>query len=257
MKSNIKFPENELNQYKENQKLLDEWVKHLKNNTTYQKYSTDYFVRDGFFPNYYNQKLKILYIGIEPRDLSGCDYIDFVYHGYKNNGIGRKPLNNSKFHRLMLKIAYGLINDFLEWEKIPNPYPDISNNFGSKNGISFAIMELSKYSNDTGKRDKVIHQIQNFIRISKNAKKNYWNEQIRIFNPDLIISMQLAGHLHELGKLDRIKKAKLPKPSVYELNVEHKKIKIIDTYHFSNNWKIRNEKAFYNSIMNTVKSLFL
>jgi hypothetical protein len=252
MKDEIRklFPENEQTYYDENKKLLDEWKTYIQDKKIVHKDGANGFVPDGFFPYYYKQKIKILYIAVESRQLSGCNYIDMVYRGFKNNKIGQKGINGSVFFRKLLKITYGIENDFLDWNKIPKA-SEITQKYLGENGISFAIMELSKLSNDNPSRHKNIKQINNFIAISKNESRNFWNEQIKILNPHYIISMNLVGHLHELGDITDKQKNDTP-PSIYSLSLGgNKSVKIIDTYHFSNSVE---EKWFYESIVEIIKS---
>jgi hypothetical protein len=245
-----KFPKNELAYYDENLKLLNEWKTYIQDKKIIHKDGANGFVPDGFFPYYYKQKIKILYIAVESRQLSGCNYIDMVYDGFKNNKIGHKSIDGSVFFRKLLKITYGIENGFMDWNKIPEA-SEITQKHWGESGISFAIMELSKISNDNPSRHKNKKQINNFIAVSKNEARNFWNEQIKILNPNYIISMNLQGHLHNLGNITAIQKNKIP-PSVYSLSVGNgTPIRIIDAYHFSHSVE---EKWFYDSIIKHIKN---
>ena len=50
------------------------------------------FVSYGFYPYYTKQKYHILFVGREPRGLSGCDYIQALYENdyVKGAGSGRE-----------------------------------------------------------------------------------------------------------------------------------------------------------------------
>jgi hypothetical protein len=245
-----KFPEEENNYYDENLKLLNDWKAYIQDKKIIHKDGINAFIPDGFFPYYYKQKPRILYIAVESRQLSWCNYIDMVYGGFQNNKIGHKDIDGSVFFRKLLKITYGIENNFMEWDKIPEA-SRITRDFGQKGGISFAIIELSKISNDNSSRHKNKKQINNFIAISKNETRNFWNDQIKILNPDYIISMNLQGYLHNLGHITPIEKNKIP-PNIYSLSLgENKLVKIIDAYHFSYSVE---ENWFYKSIIKHIKN---
>jgi len=245
-----KFPEDEKTYYDENKKLLDEWKAYIKDKKIVHKYGINGFVDDGFYPYYYLQEIKILYLAIESRGISGGNYIDIV--NFKDDKIGKQHINSNGFFRKLLKITYGIKNNFMEWDKIPDA-SEIKNNFGRKDGISFAIMELSKFSNDNLSPDKNKKQIKKFISISKNETRNFWNEQIKILNPDYIISMNLRGNLNVLGKITSTENQRNKKHSrVHSLCIGNgKSVKIIDTYHFRYSVE---DKWFYNSIVELIKN---
>lgn len=261
----ILYPPNEESYKIENDKLLYEWRAYIKNNEGENpKYPSNRFVFDGFYPYYYSQKSKILFIGKESRGLAGSNYIDVLYKVFKTDKTItmrrkgkaiKKSIDGSPFHKHMLKIAYGLLNNSMEWKKIPKAIKiaDIS---GVENGISFAFMNFSKFDNVTKIRNEQKKQIEYFVKISKTAPKNYWNEQIKLLAPDIIITMNLSYLLHELElKKDDFKRFVpkcLPKEAgVYSIIFGDKEIKIIDTYHFSSTEV--NDTHFYQLICNALK----
>jgi hypothetical protein len=142
-----KYSENEIPLFEENQNLMFEWSNYISNKKIFEGYSSDDFVKDGFYPNYISQKYKILYIGVESRGISGSDYIDVLYHAYKENCIGGRSINSksNQIHNLMFQITYGIENNFLDFGKIP-PASDISKDFGTKNGISCIKLRISSVS---------------------------------------------------------------------------------------------------------------
>jgi hypothetical protein len=103
----------------------------------FEDYKYEDITTYGIYPNYSQQKLKILFIGREARGLSGCDYIDMLFSAYKGKNIGGTHINQSSFHRRMLKVAYYLNNPDSLLENIPSA-SDISETFGSPSGVSFA-----------------------------------------------------------------------------------------------------------------------
>ena len=46
----------------------------------------------------------------------------------------------------MLRIAYGINNGLIDWNKIPHA-TTIADTFGKENGLSFAFVNISKFSN--------------------------------------------------------------------------------------------------------------
>ena len=69
----------------------------------------DDMVFDGFYPHYFNQAKRILFIARESRDIPGANYINQLIEAYRNKKpIGKRYINGSKFHRLMIRIAYGV-----------------------------------------------------------------------------------------------------------------------------------------------------
>jgi hypothetical protein len=85
--------------------------------------------------------------------------------------------------------------------------------------------------------------------MSQNEERNFWNDQIKILNPDLIIAMNLNSHLKYLGNIAIINDKNYPRE--YTPNVGHRKITLIDTYHFS---YLKSSKTyFYDPITNILK----
>lgn len=249
----LEYPQNEQVFYKRNNEILNEWNKYISDKKIIDGYNPDSFVTDGFYPYYYSQKIKILYIAKESRGLSGCDYIETLYDAYKENQINNLHIDNRKrrFHNRMFRITYGIEHGFLSWDEIPCA-SELTQDFATKNGISFAFMELSKFSNETEHFATYIPLVNNFIEISKNEHRNFWNDQIRNLDPDIIITMRLLGSLNALGPVTVIDNKKYPRE--YSLNVGEKDIKIIDTYHFSY-WKEDPNKCFYRPIIDIVRKM--
>ncbi len=125
--------------------LLSEWKKIV---CTEQSYS-ELFVEDGFYPFYTQQPVKILFVGREALGMAGLNYVDVLFDAYKNKTVGEKSLDEYKFHRLLFSIAYGIIRRETDWKKIPYA-SELADNFGTQGGISFAFMNLSKFSNESG-----------------------------------------------------------------------------------------------------------
>ncbi|MDR1245929.1 MAG: hypothetical protein LBK57_02745 [Clostridiales Family XIII bacterium] len=245
-----KFPESERAYYEANSKLLRDWKSCISDEMAAKGYSSDVFVTDGFYPYYYSQKTKVLFIAAECTGLSGRDYIEIIYGAYKENRIGdpSQHINQYKFHERMFRITYGINNNFPEWDQIPRP-SELTTDFGAGEGVSFAFMELSKFSNDTGRYQKNFKAINDFVGMSQNEERNFWNDQIKILNPDLIIAMNLNSYLNCLGNITVIYDKNCPRE--YTLDVGHKKITLLDTYHFS---YLKGAKThFYDPIVSILK----
>ena len=82
------------------EKLFREWNEHFRNNaSTLKKHVPDDLVFDGFYPYYFSQKMRILFVGREGRYLKGGNYIDCILEAYTDyKMIGSQHLNCNKFH---------------------------------------------------------------------------------------------------------------------------------------------------------------
>jgi hypothetical protein len=266
---NLLFPPSE--HYKQQQiaALMADWEKELsKAKVLYREdgklYPGDsYFCSDGFFPYYYSQKIKILFLARETVGLSGMDYIETLFESYKANNIGGRTLDQHTFHHRMYYLAYGI----LRGGKIPYgevPYAsELARDFGTKNGISFAFMELSKYSNDNADANahRDLELMTAFLRDSHLEKRNFIQEELEILDPDIILSMNLWGAgLEEnlmslaLGNVNiRDDKTYLPQAVLREIKINGKKRPLIDLYHFSS--RKNTEIDFYNPVMKIMMSI--
>ena len=72
------------------EKLFLDWYNFFKSNesnngTIIRDFSANDMSFDGFYPNYFGQRIKILYIAREGRGISGENYIEILFPAYKNN----------------------------------------------------------------------------------------------------------------------------------------------------------------------------
>jgi len=134
------FPESESARRQALLDLFAEWEAALGASLPpHQAHFADTFVRDGFYPHYFSQPLKILFIGRESLGIAGCDYLDVLLSSYRENKyVGKQHLNIHRFHSRLLYVAYGLLNDHVRWEDIP-PADEIGDTFATPEGISFAF----------------------------------------------------------------------------------------------------------------------
>lgn len=245
------YPIEEQEKIKELGNLFKKWSKIARKIEFVKNYSADDIVFDGFYPFYFKQKIKILFIGREALGMTGSNYINTIYQAYKKNYIGNKTLDSYKFHNLMFYIAYGLNNNCNSWSKIPYA-SEIANSFGISGGLSFAFMNLSKFSNESANWKADWELIDNFVDSFSKDSDNLFSEEIDILEPDLIITMNLENRISKLGEVEVIKYG--DKLSKYYLKTEKGKYLLFDTFHFSALSK-NPEKDYYNVILKECKNI--
>ena len=226
----IEYPEYEIELIERLANLFKDWHEEAQKKKFISDYSADDMVFDGIYPYYLNQKKKVLFIGRESLGINGLNYIEVLYHAYKKNHIGDKHINQNKFHYLMFYIAFGANNEFPNWDEIPAA-SEMSATFAQNDGLSFAFMNLSKLSNESDGWKADWNLIDSFINAFADSSVNYFNKEISIINPDLIITMNLENRLKVLGTIE-------PNDygsdiSKYDLKVDDKIIPLIDLFHFS------------------------
>jgi hypothetical protein len=227
----LKYPRNESIIQDKLNSIFHEWHSVALHKCFPYERTPDDMVLDGFFPNYLMQKCKVLFIGQESLELTGSNYIDQLHRMYTiDKAINGRPLNQCKIHKLMLKIAYGLNNNCCDWDNIPQA-TEIAETFATEQGISFAFMNLSKLSNDSGDSDVDWPLIDGFIEAFKDSQINYFAKQIDTIYPDIILTMNLEERLKTFGNLSVIKYGETA--SYYTLHVNNKEYFLIDLYHFS------------------------
>jgi hypothetical protein len=264
----LQFPLPELSRHSQIIALMADWKRELSRaRVLYREdgklYPGDsYFCSDGFFPHYYAQKYKILFLARETVDLSGMDYIETLFEAYKANNIGGRTLDQHSFHNRMYYLAYGILND----GKIPYgeaPYAsELARNFGTKNGISFAFMELSKYSNDNADANahRDLELMTAFLKDSHLEKRNFIQEELEILDPDIILAANLWGAGLEpsllelaLGDVRLVDDKTSPSAWWRTITINGRERPLIDLYHFSS--RKNTETDFYNPVMKIMKPI--
>jgi hypothetical protein len=237
------YPENEKGKLQDLKALFEQWYKYARGlkfiKVNNKDYTADDFIYDGFFPNYFNQKIRILYIGREAREIDDDNYIESFYNAWV---CERKKVSND-FHKRMLFLTWAINNNFPdglseldEWKSIPEA-EIIADSFSKPNGISFAFMNLSKFINYDKNFQANMELIDSFLEsaIDKNNNRNFLNDEIKILEPDLIITMNLSDLEGRLTKYIGVKPPISHSGilSIFEFDKGKEKIPLFDTFHFS------------------------
>ena len=222
-------------------------AKYRKDNKDFAE-NNDYkeIVPDGFYPKYLSQKTKILFLGRESYTIEGRNYIDLFTECYLTGIVGKgtsaSSINTAKFHKMLIKVAWGILNN-KSWNDIPQANKLCGENFFDK--LSFAFMNLSKLSNTllTQKTTQTNWSLfDHAVDMSLNCGRNFILDEIKLLDPDLIITMNLGRHrlkkvfgeMLEFEDNDWWKyKVKFPE--------KDKKCLLIDSWHFSSTKKEKEE----------------
>lgn len=256
------YPDYEHQLFEENQNLQAELKRSIQTVATNEekKMIDDDFVTDGFYPYYTDQKVKILFIGKESLGLEGLDYIEILMNSIKHNdpkGHGLCSNNKDPFHSKSLYIAYGVNHSCYDWNTIPWASDLGMKHFAVKGGISYAMVNFSKLSNPAENHwalDK--NRFQTYCNLIKRTGINWYEEQIRLLNPDLIVSMNIECLISTFFGDQVIWKYnkhedKEKKVSFGFLTVKGRNIPIVDTWHFS-----APGKAFMNCYLNPIAEIW-
>lgn len=168
------------------------------------------FNMDGFYPFYTMQPCRILFVGREACWMSRRNYINSVCHCIQADDFNGWTVNQYPFHKRQFYIAYGIMQwckerKFPEWDDVPYASEMAKKIFARREGknivgriksISWAFINLSKLSNDTGDYRTDKNRYLPFVSDESNKKK--LQEQIKILEPKIIIGAnvpELAGIL--------------------------------------------------------------
>ena len=122
------------------------------------------------------------------------------------------------------------------------------------NDFGFAVINISKYSNDSKKNWQLNTTLANrFLKDSDLETTNFFQKELKILDPQIIITANLwkAGFENEylelcLPRPDKCKTKNYIEYWDYKLDDKKEPIKVINTYHFSAR---KNDKdCFYNPI---------
>lgn len=226
---NISYPDSERPKLRLLDKLFREWHEHFATSESGKEIATD-MVFDGFYPYYFNQKKRILFIGREALDITGNNYIDLLYQHYRGDKlIGKQPINKDKFHSRMFYFAYGITNGMLEWNNISYA-SEICDIFGMEGGLSFAFMNISKISNQ-GEHWSANWNLINTAFTLSTRDRNFIQEEIAILEPQIIVTMCLGEKIRSFGQVEPIYDS--AQANSYWLTIQGHRSLLIDTWHFS------------------------
>ncbi|GMO55309.1 MAG: hypothetical protein Ta2A_00010 [Treponemataceae bacterium] len=264
--SNIQFPFEEQAKRRAITVLQDDWRKALRASNKSGEPSesnVELFCTDGFYPYYFSQAVRVLFIGRESVSLAGRDYIDVLYNAYHCDDVGGHRLNEYPFHKRLLYLTYGLQHG----GKIPfDDLPDVmelGKTFATKGGVSFALIELSKYSNerDDASDHRDLNLMTSFLQDTVCAKRLFMQEQIAMLQPHIIVGMNLWGAgLNEkliasvLGETQFVSDAHKPAAVLCAINVQGKQVPFVDMYHFSSRKDTRS--GYYEPLMDIGQQQF-
>jgi len=236
----ITYPEGEKPKLGQLERLFSDWHRHFAANASaFRKHKPEDMVFDGFYPHYFSQKKKILFIGWEPVGISGENYMDVLYHAYHTTKtISNRDLNNDKFHSRVLRIAFGIVNGMPKWDEIPSPR-EIGDMVGMAEGLSFASMNISKLSNDNESSRADGDVIAAAYTLSIEGR-NFIKEEVAILEPHVIITMntdRMPDNLSSLGSSELIHKHASGVVASWWQDVDGRRCLLIDTHHFSARFK--------------------
>ncbi len=231
----ISYPDNEKPKLALLESLFRDWHRHFASNaSSLVKHKPEEMVFDGFYPHYFSQKRRILFIGWEAVDISNQNNMAVlfeVYHHGKHLG-DTKHINNDKFHSRMLRIVYGVMNGMPSWETIPSA-SEIGDMIGTPDGLSFAFLNISKLSNETGS-PKADWPVINAAYLLSTSGRNYIQEEILILEPDIIVTMnadKLPAESESLGKWTLIHR--YDQAESYWLSYGGNRTLVVNTWHLS------------------------
>lgn len=232
----------------EKQKSIDSLMLEWKN--SFSEKSRELFVNDGFYPYYFAQKTKILFMGKESLEMAGGNYIDELSECYaKSKKVGGIPLNSYAFHRRILYLAYGILNKKSSLEDF-NAMPTadkIGDGFATENGISFAFMNISKVSNET-----TICADMEIIKKRAEDNKKFIRREIDILEPDIIISGNIGHILAPMFDNFEVVERLGEDVCVHKVKLNGREILYLDCWHFSYPKKFDFEN-FYSPVCSAVK----
>jgi hypothetical protein len=219
--------------------LMNEWRDSLADKEFFAWFNTD-----GFFPNYYRQKHKVLFVGREARYITADGDNDF-YSDYIAKTLGwlKKDIqkDNSFWGRIFKMVQLFKSDGKKEFEQLTKA-KDYAKEMAENNDYGFALMNISKYSNDLDSGGTADYDIINqFLEDSQLEKHNYFHKELEILDPDYIITF----NLWENGEIDHkyldlcLNKGeevgKYPKDSpdgrLYNIDINGKMVKLLDIYH--------------------------
>ena len=224
-------------------KLFDKWRRRWDEN------QYGWFIRDGFYPGYLSMKKKILFFARDCYNIYHIDgtnpsygcYISEYIPQYTSGILKGKSINVVRFHKLLVKISYALLNGGnapLPWQDVPSA-KEICNTGKIFHDISFAFMNLGKLSHE-GSSNADWELIKEAVSFSIEGE-NLIKKEIELLSPDLIISMNLNDNPHGINYLHKTfgkdiapARNKINDCNVYKVSLSHQKsVPLLDCWHFA------------------------
>ncbi|HCN78277.1 MAG TPA: hypothetical protein DIT13_13910 [Verrucomicrobiales bacterium] len=250
----LAYPASEIPKLEALRQLFQDWLHASVEAAPEMKEQIEGMVFDGFYPHYFSRKTRILFIGREAREIEGFNYLDLLHAAYRTGKrIGSQHLNCNLFHRRMLYMAYGLLNGLLEWKEIPDA-DQIGDSFATAEGVSFAFMNLSKFSNESEFWPSNWRMIGDAVRLATQTR-NFIAEEVAILQPEIVITMNLGDYFSSFGQeVTPLASASRDVSSWTLMSNGHKAL-LLDCFHFSAPGK-RDLDHYYLPIAEVVKLRF-
>lgn len=253
----LTYPHSETSKLKALEQLFKKWASTSLKADPKMKEQIEWMVFDGFYPHYFSKKPRILFIGREAREIAGENYLDKLHPAYRTTkqigDVDGQHLNANLFHRRMLYLAHGILNGLPEWKDIP--YADeIGDCFATPKGVSFAFMNLSKFSNESEFWPSNWEMIDDAVRLAT-KNRNFIAEEIALLEPDIVITMNLEDYFPVFGENVRHLASFNNCVSASTLSSCGHKSLLLDSFHFSAPGK-RDLEHFYQPISEAVRSHF-
>jgi hypothetical protein len=235
--------------------LFQEWQQTALGMAPERSQQIKEMVFDGFYPHYFSKRPRLLFIGREARGLSGCNYLDCLGHAYRHSKrIGRQHLNRSPFHRRLLRIAHGLQTGLPPLHEIPAA-SRIGDSFATEAGVSFAFLNLSKFSNESSSWPSNWAYIQEAVR-QATSEQRFVSRQIALLEPEIVITMNLRHYHWVLGEECPSLAGPQGPVSAWALTSQGHQSLLLDGFHLSAPRK-RDLDDFYLPICSAVKTHYI
>lgn len=231
----VPYPEDERPKLVLLENLFREWHQHFENNeSALVGQDAGAMVFDGFYPHYFRQAKKLLFIGWETVGMYDSNYIESLHTIYRSETkrVGNRHLDSHRFLYRVTCIAYGILNGFKAWAEIPNA-SEIGDTLGDANGLSFAFMNISKMSNETGSTKADWPSMTAAIALSTQPR-NFLREEVAILDPAIVITMNLRDEIVDvIGDYPCQFLHRSDQARSYRITINGQNRLLIDTAHFS------------------------
>src|SRR6202043_2129086 len=117
-KPDLSYPADEETKLNQLEILFRDWHRHfVQSGSLLPTGAADLMVWDGFYPCYFSQKVRLLFIGREARQIGGQNKMDVLCEAYRTGKkIGGRAIDGDNFHSRMLRIASGITNGMPPWQ---------------------------------------------------------------------------------------------------------------------------------------------